>query len=352
MTAVILSVGLLVGIQTDPDITSAPGAELTFNILDWVINIVFTFEFLFKIVALEKDYFNSSWNNFDLVVLLSSYFSGGGSLVTMLRLLRLLRVLKLVKRFPQLAIIVDALLMGLSSIGFIGLILVLVYYIFAIIGIYFFRENDPWHFGNLGRAMLTLFRVSTMEDWTDVMYINIYGCAEYGYDDEMRCENSKASGFLAIFYFCCFVLLAAFILLTLFVGVVCESMDEATSKREAEDDVRSRLLAFAEKNGIDLEAVKTFQEVFAMLDMDGSGSIEVDELVAGLETVGVETTEDEVHEWMAGMDTNENAMIDCAEFVEFMFEMRKAKEKRLAKNASADDTKDSAEPLETLEVIN
>merc|ERR1711988_294628 len=129
-------------------------------------------------------------------------------------------------------------------------------------------------------------------------------------------------------------------------------MDEATSKREAEDDVRSRLLAFAEKNEIDLETVKTFQEVFAMLDMDGSGSIEVDELVAGLETVGVQTTENEVHDWMAGMDTNENAAIDCAEFVEFMYEMRKAKEKCLAEKASAVETKDSPEPLETLEVIN
>ena len=59
------------------------------------------------------------------------------------------------------------------------LLLLLVFYLFAIGGIEFFRQNDPWHFGNVGLAMLTLFRMATLEDWTDVMYINIYGCDRY-----------------------------------------------------------------------------------------------------------------------------------------------------------------------------
>lgn len=29
--------------------------------------------------------------------------------------------------------------------------------------------------------MITLFRCSTLEDWTDVMYINMHGCQYYGY---------------------------------------------------------------------------------------------------------------------------------------------------------------------------
>ena len=39
-----------------------------------------------------------------------------------------------------------------------------------------FKVNDPWHFGSLHVAMLSLFRASTLEDWTDLMYINILGC--------------------------------------------------------------------------------------------------------------------------------------------------------------------------------
>ena len=59
------------------------------------------------------------------------------------------------------------------------MLLFLIFYLFAIAGIMFFRDNDPWHFGNVGLALLTLFRMSTLEDWTDVMYINIYGCLRY-----------------------------------------------------------------------------------------------------------------------------------------------------------------------------
>ena len=84
-----------------------------------------------------------SWNVFDTIIVLGSWIMpiiGGsmGSLLTMLRLLRLLRVLKLVKSLPQLAVIVDALIMGFSSIGFIGLILLVFFYFFAIVGVEFF----------------------------------------------------------------------------------------------------------------------------------------------------------------------------------------------------------------------
>ena len=63
---------------------------------------------------------------------------------------------------------------GLSSVSYIMLLMALIFYLFAVMGVYSFRENDPGHFGNLGIAMLTLFRCSTLEDWTDVMYINMY----------------------------------------------------------------------------------------------------------------------------------------------------------------------------------
>jgi hypothetical protein len=59
-----------------------------------------------------------------------------------------------------------------------------VFYLFAVLGVSMFRANDPWHFGKLDRAMLTLFRVATYEDWTDVMYINILGCENWNYNGD------------------------------------------------------------------------------------------------------------------------------------------------------------------------
>ena len=64
---------------------------------------------------------------------------------------------------------------GLRSIGYIVLLLFLIFYLFAIAGITLFRENDPYHWRDVGTALMTLFRAATLEDWTDVMYIGIYG---------------------------------------------------------------------------------------------------------------------------------------------------------------------------------
>lgn len=72
---------------------------------------------------------------------------------------------------PRLRIIVTGVYRGLSSIAFIFALLMLVFYIYAILGLSFFAKNDPWHFKNLHTAMLTLFRASTFEDWTDIYYI-------------------------------------------------------------------------------------------------------------------------------------------------------------------------------------
>ena len=121
------------------------------------------------------------WNNFDFVVVVlclpgvSSLFGN----VSFLRLMRLARVAKLVKKVPQLQMIVMGIVGGLSAIGYISLLLFLVFYLYAIAGIIAFKKNDPFHFRSLPVAMLTLFRAATLEDWTDVMYISIYGCHRY-----------------------------------------------------------------------------------------------------------------------------------------------------------------------------
>ena len=112
-----------------------------------------------------------------------------------LRLLRLLRVLKLVRALPELQVIVSALISGLGSIGYVSILLILIYYIYAILGCIAFASNDPWHFRDVTNAMLTLFRASTFEDWTDIMYINMYGCKSHSFYSGgaagLMCDNEK-----------------------------------------------------------------------------------------------------------------------------------------------------------------
>jgi hypothetical protein len=84
----------------------------------------------------------------------------------MLRLARLARIVKIVRKVPQLQVIVMGCLGGFRSIMYILLLLMLVFYLYAVIGILMFRPNDPFHFEFLTTAMVTMFRCTTLEDWT------------------------------------------------------------------------------------------------------------------------------------------------------------------------------------------
>lgn len=155
----------------------------------------------------------------------------GGSSIAILRLLRLLRVLKLIKALPKLQMLVGALLKSIPSMGYVSILLLLLFYIYAVAGVFFFGDNDPIHYSDLQTSMLSLFRVVTLEDWTDIMYINMFGCENYGYDGNMDlCVNSNAQSALSISYFVSFVLVGTMIFLNLFIGVIMEGMDEAKAE--------------------------------------------------------------------------------------------------------------------------
>mgnify|MGYP002017460901 CR=1 FL=1 len=109
-------------------------------------------------------------NVFDFVIVVLCIVPGLGSHAPLLRLLRLLRVLKLLRMIEQLQIILKGLARGMSSIGYIAILLFLVFYLFAIVGLMAFKQTDPAHFGGLGTALISLFRAATMEDWSDLLY--------------------------------------------------------------------------------------------------------------------------------------------------------------------------------------
>lgn len=117
--------------------------------------------------------------------------------------------------------------------GYVSILLLLLFYIYAVAGVFFFGANDPIHFADLQTSMLSLFRVVTLEDWTDIMYINMFGCENYGYDGNMElCKASLAQKGLSIGFFVSFVLIGTMVFLNLFIGVIMNGMDEAKADME------------------------------------------------------------------------------------------------------------------------
>mmetsp|Transcript_35695 Transcript_35695/g.47076 ORF Transcript_35695/g.47076 Transcript_35695/m.47076 type:complete len:920 (-) Transcript_35695:400-3159(-) len=320
---VILLAGVLVGLQTYSD-TFTDAQNSVIETIDAAILWVFTSEVIIKVVAEEFQpwlYCTDPWNLFDFFIVMASqpYAEGSSEIITMFRLLRLLRVLKLVKALPQLQVIVTALIMGLNSIGFIAIIILIFFYFFAIIGMLLFDSNDPWHFGNLHMSMFTLFRCATLEDWTDVMYINMYGCDQYGYDEwpEM-CTDPTKSWWISVLYFFTFTIIGALVLFSLFIGVVTTSMEEATHDMTEIKETKDKVDKVQESYGLPSKCISLYKEVFMLFDLDGSNTIELEELAFGLELIKKKPPKEKLNELYSQVDSDGNGTIDFSEFLEFM----------------------------------
>ena len=123
--------------------------------------------------------------------------------------MRLLRVLRLLSAMPGLQIMVTALLNSIPRIAQMALLSSLLFYIYAVIGQTLFSQHDPQHWGSLHIALLSLFRILTLEDWTDLMYS---GMELYSW---------------SWIYFVSFVLLATFVIFNMLIGIILNSMEEA-----------------------------------------------------------------------------------------------------------------------------
>jgi voltage-gated sodium channel len=234
ITVIILVAGAVIGMQTDPSLVGAIGPAL--ELIDQVILGIFVVEVVIKVGAEGSKpwrYFFDPWNVFDFIIVAVCFMPIDAHYVAVLRLARLLRVLKLVRALPKLQILVSALLKSIPSMGYVALLLGLLFYVYSVAAVFLFGQNDPIHFDNLPIAMLSLFRVVTAEDWTDVMYINMFGCENYGYSGyEEICVASQGYPVVAALFFVSFMLLGAMVILNLFIGVIMAGMEEAKAENE------------------------------------------------------------------------------------------------------------------------
>lgn len=244
----ILLAALVVGAQTYKDF--ALRHRFLLSIFDGLILLVFLLEAVIKILAEGKkpqNYFKNPWNVFDFLIvvacLLEPILDLGGEFLPVLRLARILRVLRLVTAIPKLQLLVTCLLKSLPSMFYVSILLFLLFYVYGTLAVFFYGDNDPIHFRNLQCSILTLFRVVTLEDWTDVMYINMYGSDNYGYSKEDFAKWSptpSASPLGAAVFFVSFVLIGTMIVLNLVIGVIMNSMDESNKEMAMQKEMDRR----------------------------------------------------------------------------------------------------------------
>jgi len=225
---IILS-GVIVGIETYPE-TYSKNAYL-FQLIDQVIILIFVLEIGLKLISNGKkpwNFFSDPWNVFDFIIVAVCFIPDIDThFVTVLRLARILRVFRIISVLPKLQVLVNALLKSIPSMGYVVVLLGIVFYIFAVAGSFLFAKTDPIHFGSLHIAMITLFKVLTLEGWTDIMNIQLYGSSEPSAEYTM-----KVVSYASVAYFVSFILIGAMIIMNLFIGVVMNSMQESQNEME------------------------------------------------------------------------------------------------------------------------
>ncbi len=213
----ILFNAVVLGLETVPFVVEEYSYWLGFS--QQAILGVFIVEAALKIFALTPRcdrYFRDGWNVFDFSIIVLSLVPATGGFAVIARLARLMRLLRLVSAVPELRLIVATLVRSIPGMLHIVVLMSLMVYIYAIIGYQLFHEHDPEHWRNLGISLLSLFRVVTLEDWTDIMY--------------------KAMEYhpLAWIYFLSFVIFGTFVVINLFIAVVINNLDEAKQERVRE----------------------------------------------------------------------------------------------------------------------
>jgi len=206
---------IILGMETSPTIMTHIGPQLL--ALDKLILGVFVVEIGLKLIAQGLGFFRRGWNIFDFVVVGIALVPASGPLA-ILRALRVLRVLRLLSMLPRLRFVVEALLHSLPGIGSIALLMVVIYYVAAVMATGLFGASHPEWFGSIGHSMYTLFQIMTLESWS--MGIVRPVMEDYPY---------------AWLFFIPFILIATFTVLNLFIAIIVDamqSMHEQVVKRE------------------------------------------------------------------------------------------------------------------------
>lgn len=222
-TAVIILNAVVIGVGTYPAATVRAGHVLSF--LDEACLAYFVVEVAIRFFAYGANplrFFRNGWNGFDFVVVGAALVPGLRENVTLLRLIRLARTVRLMKFFPSLRILLTAVWRSLpGALGLIG-VCVVVLYLYGMLGWILFADAKPVEYGSVGRAVLTLFGLLTLDNVIDVVR------------DGMRVTA------WAVPYYVSYIFFAGFILVNLLIGVVITSMEEARQIEGAGTRFRAR----------------------------------------------------------------------------------------------------------------
>lgn len=251
---IIIINSIVIGLQTSAAIEAKIGFVL--GIIDMVCLVIFTIEIVLKLLAYGIRFFLDGWNIFDFIIVLLSFLTGLSFLSSFrafrifrvlrtlkaargLKALKGLRTLRMITWMDDLKLIIAAIGRSVPGIMWSGILLLLIYYMFSIMGVSLFGAKFPDWFGNIGKSMYTLFQVMTLESWS------------MGISRPVMEEFSWAWA-----YFVPFVLISSFVMMNVIVGIVVNAISDVTDKVKKENEEEKSEFTKEEELKKEIQALK------------------------------------------------------------------------------------------------
>lgn len=231
ITIAIILNAITLGLETAPELVGAYMPLLL--VVDTGFLVLFVVEIICKLVAYRWQFFKNGWNIFDFSIVAISLlpFIQG---LSVLRALRVLRVLRLISVIPQFRKVTQAFFDSLSGLAAIGAILLIIFYVGAVMCTKLFGVSFPEWFGTIGLSLYSLFQIMTLESWSMGIVRPVMEIYPYAW-----------------LFFVPFILVTTFATLNLLIGVIVNSMqtlhDQTTDSIDehltAQDTARTELKA-------------------------------------------------------------------------------------------------------------
>lgn len=210
----ILINAILLGMETSATIMDFAGPFIL--VLDKLILAVFVAEISIRLYVFRSAFWRDPWSLFDFIVVAIALIPASGPFAV-LRALRVLRVLRLLTMVPSMRRVVGALLAAIPGLGSIGLMLLVFYYVFAVIATNLFGQSHPEWFGTLGQSFYTLFQIMTLESWSMGIVRPVMETFPYAWA-----------------FFVPFILVATFTMLNLFIAIIVSAMQSYSEAEHRE----------------------------------------------------------------------------------------------------------------------
>ena len=212
ITTLIVLNAITLGMETNAALTAHFGTFL--DAFDVFVLTVFCMEIAGKLAYRRLEFFKSGWNIFDFVIIGIALVPSSGP-TAVLRALRIFRALRLMSVVPSMRKVIQALLNAIPGIFSVGLMILLIFYVSAVLATNFFGAAfDEW-FGGIGKSMFTLFQIMTLESWS------------------MGIVRPVLKEFpLAWIFFVTFILITSFAVLNLFIGIIVDAMQKQSQDEQ------------------------------------------------------------------------------------------------------------------------